>query len=172
MQTQMDEPTENLGKVPIIRKDRERAETVIKAIGDGHTTTMAAQAGGIARRTLYDWIDKGQDARHAISVDPEAQLTPYDQEYLWFLEQYETAQLERKRTLLARIEAAGSDAGKWQANAWLLERLYPDEFSMKRSVSLVSNGNNKQVFTLDMGGRPKQKALPEPQDADFEIVDS
>lgn len=165
----------NEGKVPIIRKDRDRADMVINAIKNGHTTTMAAQAGGISRRTLYDWIDKGVAARDAVETDPDAKLTPYDQEYLWFLEQYEIAQLERKKTLLARIEDAGADAGKWQANAWLLERLYPDEFSMKRSVSLVSNGRDKQVFTFNMGGAdiaPKKlNGDAEPQDADFEIVE-
>ena len=173
MQTTMDN-SDNLGKVPIIRKDRERAEIIIKAIGDGFTTTMAAQAGGIARRTLYDWIYKGTDARDALESNPDTHLTPYDTEYLWFLEQYELAQLARKKTLLSRIEAAGSDAGKWQANAWLLERLYPDEFSMKRSVSLVSNGDDKQVFTLNMGAQPKKqiRVPKEVTEADFEIVDS
>jgi transposase len=159
------------GKVPIIRKDRDRAINVIDAIEKGHSTTMAAQAGGISRRTLYDWVDKGEAARDALETDPDAKLTPFDQEYLWFLEQYEKAQLERKKTLLSRIEDAGSDAGKWQANAWLLERLYPDEFSMKRSVSLVSNRNDKQVFTLNMGGADLNKKSLPPVDADFEIVE-
>lgn len=163
------------GKVPILRKDRDRADMVIDAIRNGHTTTMAAQAGGISRRTLYDWVDKGTAARDAIETDPEAKLTPNDQEYLWFLEQYEKAQLARKQTLLARIEEAGSDAGKWQANAWLLERLYPEEFSMKRSVSLVSNGRDKQVFTLNMGGadigHKKLNGDTETTEADFEIVE-
>ena len=158
------------GKVPILRKDRDRAEMVIDAIRQGHTTTMAAQAGGISRRTLYDWIDKGTDARNVIESGLDTKLTPFDQDYLWFIEQYDMAQLERKKTLLDRIESAGSDAGKWQANAWLLERLYPDEFSMKRSVSLVSSGQDKQVFTLNMGGKPKKE--PEPIVPDYEIVNS
>jgi hypothetical protein len=160
------------GKVPILVKDRERAEFVITAIRKGNTTTMAAQAGGISRRTLYDWIDKGLAARDA--VDTGIQLTPNDQEYLWFIGMYEQAQLERKQTLLDRIEEAGSDAGKWQANAWLLERLYPDEFSLKRSVSLISNNDDKQVFTLNMGGSELKKLKNgngATQDADYEIVE-
>lgn len=164
---------EHQGKVPILVKDRERAEYVIEAIRRGNTTTMAAQAGGISRRTLYDWIDKGVAARDA--ADTGVMLTPNDQEYLWFIEAYDEAQLERKRELLSRIEEAGSDAGKWQANAWLLERLYPEEFSLKRSVSLVSNSDDKQVFTLNMGGsdlKQLKNGNSEPADADFEIVDS
>lgn len=131
---------------------------------------MAAQVGGISRRTLYEWIYKGQDIRLAREADPDAKLTPYDEDYLWFLAKYENAEHSRKRMLLKRIEEAGEDPKKWQANAWLLERLHPEEFSLRSTVRMEAMTGEKEVFTLNIG-RPHPAKKEEPQEADYEIVE-
>lgn len=157
------------GLPPVVHRDKDRAKRIIEAISEGQTTKMAAQVGGIARRTLYEWIYKGQEIRELREEDPNANLTPYDEDYLWFLYEYELAEHSRKRSLLTRIEKAGEDPKKWQANAWLLERLHPDEFSLRRSVEITDRAD-KQVFTFNIGGPPK-RAPKEVQEADYEIVE-
>ena len=135
---------------------------------------MAAQAGGIARRTLYEWLYKGQEVRAAREENPDTQLTPYDEDYLWFLLQYEKAEYARKKQLVGRIDTAGQDPKKWQANAWLLERLHPDEFSLRSTVQVMEGPGGKEVFTLNIGlqhpARQKEQEVEIPV-ADVEIVD-
>lgn len=162
------------GRSPVVHRDRERAKRIITSIADGHTTKMAAQAGGIARRTLYEWIYKAQEVRLAREDNPDVELTPYDDDYLWFLYEYELAEHSRKEELMKRIEKAGEDPKRWAANAWLLERLHPDEFSLRQNVQ-ITDTNDKEAFTLNIGGRPKQiQATVEDADisvpVDFEIV--
>lgn len=160
------------GRPPIVHRDRERAELIINAIKEGETTTMAAQSGGIARRTLYEWLYKGQEVRAAREENPEVQITPYDEDYLWFLLQYEIAEHSRKKELVGRIEDAGKDPKKWQANAWLLERLHPEEFSLRSTVSVQSEPVEKQVFTLNIGRpHPQRQNGDSVEDADYEIVE-
>lgn len=156
-----------MGRPPLVRRDRKRVKLMIDAVADGHSTTMVAQAGGVARRTLYEWLYKGQDVREARQYDPEARVTPYDDDYLWFLEEWEKAELSRKQELLDRIAEAGKDPKRWQANAWLAERLYPDEFSLRRNVKVEDN-STKEVFTLTIG-RPHEPGKEIP--ADYEIVE-
>jgi len=162
------------GRSPVVHRDRERAKLIITAIAEGHTTKMAAQSGGIARRTLYEWLYKAQEVRLAREDDPEVEVTPYDEDYLWFLYEYELAEDARKKALMKRIDEAGEDPRRWQANAWLLERLHPDEFSLRQNVQ-ISERDDKEVFTLNIGGRPKQLEATMEDDSgstpiDFEIV--
>jgi len=160
------------GRPPIVHRDRQRAEQIVSAISDGETTTMAAQAGGIARRTLYEWLYKGQEVRAAREDDPDTTITPYDEDYLWFLVQYEQAELARKRELLGRIGVAGKDPKKWQANAWLLERLHPEEFSLRSTVQVMEGPSDREVFTLNIGRpHPARQKEQEVEAADYEIVE-
>lgn len=159
------------GKPPIINRDRERASFAIKAIEKGHTTTMAAQAADVSRRTLYDWRYKGEEIRRLKEENPdELPLTPYDDDYLWFLRKWEAAELKRKQTLLKKIEDAGDDPKRWTANAWLLERLHPEEFSLKHRVEVANRNDKGDVWTINIGEATARKST-ETVDADFEIVD-
>jgi hypothetical protein len=161
------------GRPPLVHRDRERAGIIINAIKEGETTTMAAQSGGIARRTLYEWLYKGQEVRAAREDNPDTQVTPYDEDYLWFLLQYELAEHSRKKDLLGRIEDAGKDPRKWQANAWLLERLHPEEFSLRSTLQVTSEPEDRKVFTLNIG-RPhpqRQNGGADVEEADYEIVE-
>lgn len=159
------------GRPPIVQRDRDRARFALKAVGLGHSTTMAAQAAGVSRRTIYAWLDKGKQIRELREHFPEASpLTPFDKDYLWFLKGWEKAELKRKAELLSRIDEAAQD-GKWQAAAWLAERLHPDEFSTRAQV-LVTSDSKKQdeIFTLQMG-HAEIIETPEVREVDFEIVE-
>lgn len=159
------------GKPPIVNRDRDRAKFALKAVRKGHSTTMAAQAAGVSRRTLYDWRYKAEEIRRLQEEAPEElPLTPYDSDYLWFLREWEKAELKRKEELLKRIEDAGED--KWQANAWLLERLHPEEFSLRRTVEVADRRREKDVWTVRIGDNIA--ALGQNgnvEDADYEIIE-
>ena len=79
----------------------------------------AAALGGISLTTYHVWMDKG-----APVADEEEHPDPAFRD---FREAIDEAKARLKTELLANIRKAGRD-GKWQADAWILERKFPDEF--------------------------------------------
>lgn len=53
-----------------------------------------------------------------------------------FLGELQNARERGKLRLLQKIDEAGNDPARWQANAWLLERTYPDEYALVNRVQL------------------------------------
>ena len=160
--------------VPLLRRDRKRVQQILEEIEDGGTTKMAAEIGGVARRTLYEWVYKAQEIRDARMDDPMSSVTPYDDDYIWFLREYEKARHARKKKLLKRIEKAG-EKGKWQADAWLLGHYDPEDFGRGQVAATTHTGN--EVFTFNIATKPRHMRIEEGieeeiKDAEFEIVDS
>lgn len=90
------------------RKSKYTEETVkliLDGVRVGATLAHAAAAGGIHIDTLIEWRN----------TKPE------------FSEALKKAEGECVVMRLARINKAGKD-GKWQADAWTLERRYPQEY--------------------------------------------
>ena len=77
-------------------------EKICYFIGLGVTKLLAAQAAGIGRSTLYEWLDTKQD----------------------FYEAVMKAEGEAAARWNGVIEKAARE-GNWTAAAWKLERLYP-----------------------------------------------
>tara|TARA_Y100000310_G_C20659496_1_gene803898 strand:- start:926 stop:1579 length:654 start_codon:yes stop_codon:yes gene_type:complete len=88
-------------------RDEAVRRRVVRAIKLGATRQLAAQAGGVGRRTLQRWLAKGQAAPHGA--------------YRRFWEEVNQAEGHAAEAALATIVKA-SQAGQWQAAAWLLER--------------------------------------------------
>ena len=95
----------------------ETSTSLLAAIEDGATFEQAAAAAGIHRDTLTEWRKRFP----AFSVD---------------LEKAEAAGVVAR---LARIDAAGR-AGAWQADAWWLERRYPEQWGRRDKVQVEHSG--------------------------------
>lgn len=80
---------------------------VVQAVEMGATRRLAALYGGIGLTTLYEWQN----------------------EYPEFADRIKDAEARAAIRWLAKIEAASEVS--WQAAAWKLERLYPDEFGRR-----------------------------------------
>lgn len=102
---------------------------------------------GISRQTLWEWISRGEAAE------------PGDEPFVTFLTRFKKAQADfcqaRFGTILEHSEKT------WTAAAWMLERLYPDEYSdpgkelarlhrevdeLKKLVPEVQSGDSNQVI--------------------------
>ena len=106
----------------------ETVDEITKAIHEGATQDDAARLAGVCPAIFYRWL---------------TQPTKID-----FLEKVQKAHAEFKQQQIKAIRAAGIRAkknasgevvgteGQWQANAWLLERKYPDEFGQKMTMRL------------------------------------
>lgn len=77
----------------------------------GLSNLDACKATGISESTLYKWLQEPRS-------DAEQEL----------FESLEKARADRKAFHLRNIMKAAKD-GAWQASAWYLERVYPEEFA-------------------------------------------
>jgi hypothetical protein len=91
----------------------ERQRLVCEAIAAGLSRQGAAADAGIARSTLYEWLDG----------DPA------------FRQELDAAEARYERRVVRRMEQA-ANRGSWAAEAWLAERRLPDRFRAKTEIEL------------------------------------
>lgn len=108
-----------MGKVKLTDK---LCEDICKDIKEGVPIAHAAIAHGIARKTFYNWYNKGKDARSG--------------KFRRFYEQVEEAKSVAITLRARRIYKAGEVS--WQADAWWLERVDPDNFGRKDHLNIDS----------------------------------
>jgi len=106
----------------------ERKAAYLQAIRLGANRTAAAQAAGVARTTPYDWLE-----------DPE------------FAQQVNDAEATAMRVRLARVEKA-AQGGDWRADAWVLERQFPEAFGKHRVEVSGPNGGSIAITADDLAG--------------------
>lgn len=123
--------------VPTKRTDATRA-TILRALRHGATYKRAAEAAGIHRDTLHEWMRNDAD----------------------FSDDVKKAHGQMMQTALASIEKAAKE-GTWQAAAWWLERMYPDEYG--RSIQ-EHRGKIKHtleiVYVDDWREKPQMDSAP------------
>ena len=86
----------------------------------------AAAGGGVARRTLRHWLQRGQDAERLLEDGVE--LNERQQRYLDLLDAKERAEAIAEVRVLASIQEA-IRGGSWQAAVYLLERFHGDRYA-------------------------------------------
>jgi len=98
----------------------DKHETLLNYIRAGTPKEIAAQAIGITRTTFYRWMHNGNG----------------------FSDSIKKAESEAINLYVLRIQKAGEHS--WQANAWVLERRYPELFAKKEIVKV--EGTEKITF--------------------------
>lgn len=98
----------------------DRAMRIIHLIRQGAPNRTAALATGITEDAFYKWMQKGREGREG-----------YDQ----FVVEVEKAQAQGEIERLNRISDAAIN-GNWQADAWYLERRYPERYGKKDRVDV------------------------------------
>ena len=121
------------------KKTEDAAETLARFVKQGATFKDACYAAGIGYSTGRQWVKEA-----------EAEDAPDDKRA--FLALIQKAQAEGKIERIKRIEAAGKK-GSWQADAWYLERMYPEEFGRQRLEVTGAEGGPVKV-ALDWGDGP------------------
>lgn len=136
-------------KVPLILqtrtvRDEEEGETqitvgelIVRAIKIGAYKAQAAEAAGVRESTLYNWINRGEDALAVAQerVDDEAEVSiadvpEGDQPYVEFVESLKKAEASAEVWHLANIRKHASK--NWTASAWYLERTKRDRYGRDR----------------------------------------
>ena len=102
----------------------------------GLSLTDAVKAAGVPIKTVNYWISKGRKEveklieTHQNGEQPEMDYTV--ERIIYFYEVYNRAMALRKLDLLEGIRDKG--ASNWQSDAWILERIHPDEYGRKTKV--------------------------------------
>lgn len=92
----------------------EAVQAICDALRLGLTRADACVHGGISDETFARWL----------------------RQHVEFMENVKKAELQAKMSRVARITQAGKN-GTWQADAWVLERKYPDEFGQKLVIRVL-----------------------------------
>ena len=114
-------------------------EAICEAIENGATLEIAAQAAGIAPRTLDEWLHHG---RKELQENPDAAGPCAN-----FVRAANVASAKLETDLLATIQAASEK--NWTASAWLLERKHPSRYAKVDRLRVSGDEtNDKPVKTV------------------------
>lgn len=106
---------------------------IVPVLKNGHTIETAAKFVGISKTTLYRWIEQGEQQESG--------------EYRDFRDALAKARATAQVNLVDTLQRAAKT--DWRAAAWLLERLFPEQFSNRERVDLsVNKGDNTPHITV------------------------
>jgi hypothetical protein len=107
-------PSETSSDLPVVSKrpalrghrfGEKDFEVLLAALSEGRTITDAAKATGFSRNVVYEWFGRN----------------PHKHDEL---------KRRMKPVYLARVQELGELNQDWRAYAWMLERMFPNEFAL------------------------------------------
>jgi hypothetical protein len=120
---------------PLFVQQPEVLDRICETIQFGVPFAEAAAAAGIDRRLFNGWKTKGRRLATEIERgrDPKT-LTDVERAYVNLYDRTMKARAELIRNNMVKIQVAGSSS--WQANAWILERRFPEMFAQASKMKL------------------------------------
>lgn len=122
----------------VLKLTPEVQEKVCEALRHGANKKISSKYAGIDYGNFKAYCQRGAEEPGSVFED--------------FLNATQEAEGEFIMSRLLKIEEAGKDPKYWAANAWNLERRYPEDFG-KQPREIKHSGDMK--FTLDFGGPVK-----------------
>ena len=104
----------------------ELCDNICKDIKEGVPIVHASVANGISTSTFYSWYDKGKEAKSG--------------KYKKFYDEINEARSVAVTLRAKRVYKAGETS--WQADAWWLERVDPENFGRKDHHKIESENTN------------------------------
>jgi hypothetical protein len=135
--------------------DPETAMKIVTYVSGGNFLQVAASAAGINRKTLYNWMQAGNNSKHQHS-------TP---ELCAWKRALDEAQAFAEARAVAGILTAGSM--QWQAFAWYLERSRPERWRAKTSV-IQENPDGTPALPMVVAVIPNNSRGPRTDDGSAE----
>ena len=120
----------NRGRPRLLDMDDSVAETLADYLREGLYMREACALAGVSRDSVYSWLKQGTKDRKEGIESPEAA----------FSDIVKRAMAEAEADAVKRVRAAGAMPQFWQAEAWFLERRYPDKYGKRDRVALEHSG--------------------------------
>lgn len=127
------EPGEELPLREISKTDR-----IAELVEMGAPLSAAAAACGVPYRTVVRWMEWGAAQEEAHGPDATAEEIPAARVIFWRFWQAITHAREAAKA--AHVQAI-RDAPDWRARAWMLERMYPEEFGRLERLHVGADRN-------------------------------
>lgn len=118
------------GKIRKVKLNPQIQEAICNEIKRGTPITSACLIAGISKDTYYRWYRKGEKAKTG--------------RFKEFYNKIEEAKAYAIALRVENIRKAGRN-GSWQADAWWLERMDPENFSRKDNVNVKSENINHNL---------------------------
>ncbi len=128
---------------------------ICRAIRIGATREVAAQAVGIARRTLQYWIERGKAEQERLA-QKGARKRKREQPYLHFLHALEEAEAEGEVTHLEAIAADGAAGSKW-----ILARRHSERWAEVRKQQHSGPEGKPIPFDMEAWKREREERAQE-----------
>jgi len=119
---------------PRVVISQEIIDKVAGSLYAGNYFNTACWYAGISDRTGHQWKARGEKAEENDPDNPEEQL------FIEFYREVNIASAEAETAKLARLDLAGAGKkiegrrGTWQADAWWLERRFPNKWGRRTEV--------------------------------------
>lgn len=110
-----------MGRKEKLNPDRQKI--IVEAIAAGSPHETAVALAGVSKSAFYEWINTGSTAASG--------------KYKSFHDAVKKAEADAEAARIRRIDQAGKD-GDWKADAWYLERRYPERWG-RRVISADLN---------------------------------
>lgn len=125
----------------------ELQKRIVKLVRDGNYFETAAQAAGIAKSTLYDWMARGDAG---------------DNPFAEFSDALKKAEAEAEVDAVAMVRAGLRDAPQWQSAMTFLERRWaskwarrdPDHELKRSNLELENETLKAKLKLLEAGQNP------------------
>lgn len=126
---------------------------------------------GVSERTIYIWMNKGQEIVDEIESGELRRLNKKQKLYFQFFQTVKESDATFMQNQLTLIQSkARTD---WKAASWLLERRFPDNFGKTESVKHLGDAKNPLQFkdvTDDMTEEELEEALKNLQAEEEELL--
>lgn len=138
-------------------------ESICQALRAGNYIETAAAMNGIAKSSYYLWLRRGARERERLDKSKRARPKKSERPYLLFSDAVKKAEAQSEAMSVARIAKAGQE-GAWQAEAWRLERKYPDRWGRKLRVdesvnqSIEVTVDERRAAVVSLIGDPDVRA--------------
>jgi hypothetical protein len=125
--------------------DKACEQSIIEAIQLGGHLDDAAQRGGINRRTLYRWLEKGK--QYQADLEKGSEPNKDDLPYYNLMRNVEDTSASVRLRMVGRILVAADD--DWKAAAWYLERSQPEQWGRRNQpIEAVVAEQQQSIDTI------------------------
>lgn len=121
---------ESRGRPRLLDMNDSLSETLADYLKQGLYMREACALAGVSRDSVYSWLRQGSKDRKEGNDTPEAR----------FSDIIKRAMAEAESDAISAVRAAGKNPAFWQAEAWFLERRYPDKYGKRDRVALEHSG--------------------------------
>jgi hypothetical protein len=105
---------------------------MVEAIREGNYASTASEAVGIGESTHYRWMKQGEEG-----IEP----------YRGYWEAIKKAEAQAEMSAVKKIRDEGDK--NWTANAWYLERKFPERWGRKDKLTQEISGKDGKPIEID-----------------------